>query len=615
MQFTDPAFKSTTVFSICSPTDTSRYNGSSALNTEQPNSKMQFKSSIKEVQYDRGHLILRCKSYVYLYNFDPVSVAFELLIRCKGEAPFICARLSNDQSEMICLDLDHILRVIPLKKKGSAKTREMSLAEYFEGEENKWGQFVTLSSSDNLCLVATRSKLLLVDLVKMECRGCTDIKKMDLVVPCSSIGGVWKSDLCEITDSELIYLTTTHEVFAIKLLLDDVTKSWKGGKSLKKCVPFKVCIRWTHQFKSDPLVLKSTCLDETKEMLYLSSLVNNSTRVLLVEWSACALSKHKQVNGEDNEPQEEDESEEEPEPEPILSLHSYHPPFKPTDLATSHNTCLERGLLLETEYDMRTQINMSTVGLGIFQGNGMGGSITLLTMNSQGDIYHQKLTSTTKREEENGEEGESNRGEEKEGVFMEEMRRAQRTLMDRDKDDTLAVTETKNARSLFFDVIGPNDESECTKAEEKERRDRLKKMKRKWNWNRPIGKLKRYKDVLSQDLLDVWDVSESEGEAEMDEDDEDVRLSRFMAPADKVNFWLQSHQSPAVVGAAAVEEEEKPETALDWTVDDDVFCSTQRDGQEAAVEDTEVYLDLSGGPDKPTQKREVKKKTKRASGF
>lgn len=579
------------------------------MNTEQPTSKMRFKSSIREVLYDRGFLILRCKFDVFLYKFDPVAVEFELLMRCKGEAPFICARLSNDQSEMICLDLDHILRIIPVEKKGDENKREMSLTEYFEGAQNKWAQFVTLANSNHLCLVATRSKLLLVDIVRMECKGCTDAKQIHLIPTCSSIGGVWKSELCEITNSELIYVTTTHEVFAIKLLLDKVKKSFKGGKSAKSCVQFKVCIRWTHQLTSDPVVLKSTCLDENKEMLYLSSLVNNSTRVLLVDWSQCAVTKHKQVDGDNERQDEVEDGESEEEPEPIMSLHSYHPPFKPTDLATSYNTCLELGMLLETEYDMRTQINMSTVGLGIFQGNGMGGSITLLTMNSQGDIYHQKLTSTTKREQAEGEE-EPDRCEVKEGVVIEEMRRAKNTLMDRDKDDTLFVTETKNARSLFLDVIGPNDESEWNEAEEQERRDRLKKMKRKWNWNRPIGKLKRYKDVLSQDLLDVWDVSESEGEAALDEDDEDARIARFMAPADKVNFWLQSNQNGAASEAVA---EEKLEPMLDWPVKDDLFCITQRD--ELAIEESEVFLDLSAGPDKPTQKREVKKKTKRASGF
>lgn len=563
--------------------DVSRYNGTN----QNTSLELTIDEAVLEVVCENQHLILRSKSSIFLYKFNRPSMELNLVLSCQGAAPFICARL-RDQSTLVCLDLDHILRVVPLADR-HGKEREMSLAEHFKDEKEKWASFVLLSD-ERLCLVVTRAKLILVDIILMKCTGSVDIRRLDVLRKCNHISGVWRSKFVETETNtgDLIYLSLTHDIVAMRLLRKQIK-----GKNKKNGVPFKECIRWAHQLKSPPMLLKTVLLDEFTELLYISSLVNNSTRVLSVDRRVC-------VQGDSDDEGEES----------FIGLHSYYPPFKPLGIMTSFDWCHRQGELIETKYNFRTRIHMSTIGLGIVQYDGDAGRrVKLLTMNSMADIYHQTLSPKgtpvimTQKDDKN---------------FLEEMRRARNSLVDQENlNNVLTVTGCHNLKELFLDAIfhDPVEGDDMDVETPAERHEQIKRKMRRAKWNRPVGKLKKYRDVLSQDLLAVWDVSDEEDNAVAGEDDGDEdnagNLSRFMEPSHKVSAWLATHDSTEVAPA--------PDNGdnLDYDVETSRYEENRETMQEIEerLSDSQMFMDTSLGPDVSTQQKRRAKKKSRVSGF
>lgn len=528
------------------------------------------------------------------------------MLSCQGVAPFISARLRNE-TDLVCLDLDHILRVVPLAD-CHGKEREMSLAEHFEGAKDKWANLLLLRGN-RLCLVVTRCKLIIVDVVLMVCTGSVDMRQLDVLSACNDISGVWRSKFEEADDEtagDLIYLSLVHNVVAIRLMTNQLSKSGR-------IVSFKECIRWTHQLKSPPLLLKSVLVDATTELLYVSSLVNNCTRVLYVNRSVCVQDDDDEEDGGGGRRDGDAEDEE------YIGLHSYHPPFKPTDILTSFNWCHRQGELIETRYNFRTRINLCTIGLGIVVARDTeedveesSRSVKLLTMSSMGDIYHQRLS--PKQQHHQSANGVAE-GDEEQKEFLEAMRQTRNSLVDRENmNNVLTVTGCHNVKALFIDAICHDpmqeDGSFADKETPAEQQERMKRKMRRTKWNRTVGKLRRYKDVLSQDLLAIWDVSDDEERAGEDDDHERGDMNLLMEPSHKVSTWLQSTQLPVA---------EMDDFSMD-------FGSTSRypgEGEEeeeedqVPLEDSKLFIDTSLAlPEVSSsqQQRKVAKK-KRILGF
>lgn len=546
------------------------------------------------VLFEDQHLILRGKSTVYLFKFRPKTSDLEMLLSCQGAAPFICARLRG-RTALLCLDLDHILRIIPLATCHGPE-REISLAEHFTGAKEKWASFTVLRDN-RLCLVVTQTKLIVVDIISMTCTGSVDMEKRGMLRRCNHLTGVWQSKFRETEDDqlgELVYLSTVHDVIALRLLSHEQRK----GRTKQFSWSVKECIRWSHQFKSPPMVLKSVLLDDSTELLYISSLVNNSTKILYVDRSVC-------VKGDDEEEEgEEKEKEKKVKEEHFVGLHSYHPPFKPLDMLTSFNACLQQGELIETRYNFKRRLNLSTIGLGIVRDTEKERSVKLLTMTSMGDIYHQKLQPNPADDGES--EGEEELAVKEEKQFLEEMRQARNSLEARETmNNVLTITGRYNLKELFADAVfcDPVDVAgdQETPAESQQR---LRRKKRRAKWNRPLAALRKYKDVLSQDLLAIWDVSDDEertggGDGE-DGEEEGGNINHLIEPSEKVSAWLHSAQ---VQATESMDLGNLTKFEMD---DEDVPQQTQ--------EDSQMFRDTSELSN--TQQRRVARKKKgRISGF
>lgn len=505
----------------------------------------------------------------------------------------------------------------------------MSLKKWFSEEHDKWSQFITLENAPDLIAVATRTKLFLVNIHKMRVVGQINVLKVDLIPNCSEITGIFNSHLNKNNGdySDLIYLATTHELLAMRLLFSD------RGKGFAK-VPFNVCVRWTHQLKSATLFLKSTYVESVDtEFVFISSLVDNSTRVLCVERNQCLGAE------EDSDEEEEGEVDEEGrlmkrDATPSIGLHSFYPPFKPIDLATCFNSCLQMGALAETKFDMKRRLKLSTVGLGMFQDMEMDGrgSINLLVVNCMGDISHQKLIA--KREE-----GEKEK--EVDNEYLEEMRRTREIMVQKEMkkgEKLLRITSWENLKGLFHEAIGKEEErvvengekekggeeeeeldklemnEEEKKEKEKKRKEKVRRMKRKSKWNRPIGKLRQYKDVLSQDLLAIWDVSEEEVDSGEEEEEEIEGWKKYLKPAERIGIWLQqSEKVTQEIGGQGVVRED-----VDVVMGDSEERMEIREQNMREVDELErdSFINRSQVLETSTQQRRaVKRKSSRVVGF
>lgn len=464
-----------------------------------PEPVIRFKRAMFEVLYDRQHLIVRSKMSVELFWIHPIPMQLDLLVRCKGNVPFVCASLSHDEKHLICLDVDHCLRVVPID--ASTASREMSLAPLLSDQQgDKWAHLISLD--EDFLVLVSRSKLLLIDNHNMECTDTIDFKQVRMMANCSIISGIWRSKL----STDMVYVTTSHDVFALKLTVSP----------MESRLSIKVCIRWTHQLKSEPIALKSTLVDGSKEVIFVTSQAPNNTRVLLVEQEICKGP----YRAEDKD---------------RIGWHSYSPPLKPSDPAESLNTCLEMGLFAETNHDLRPRITKCTTGIAIFPSVDPGfGIVTLITMNSQGDLFHQQMKPLVNVFSHDEELRDLN-------TSMAEFRNIVRQL---DTRDRLTITSMENLKPMFFEAIGDHQsvaETECEKHQ--------KSGRRRPKWNRPVAQLKRYKDVLSQDMLAIWDVSDGDTDSnlsgELGDGDGNGTMQRYLPPADKVSFWLHSNATCA----------------------------------------------------------------------
>lgn len=550
--------------------------------------------TIFEVLFEDQHLILRSKSTVYLFKFRPKSSELEMLLSCQGAAPFICARLRG-RTALLCLDLDHILRIIPLAT-GHGPEREISLAEHFTDAKEKWASFTVLRDK-RFCLVVTQTKLIVVDIISMTCTGSMDMVKRRMLRKCNHLTGVWQSKFKEPEDDrlgELIYLSTVHDVIALRLVSNEQRK----GRTKQFSWSTKECIRWSHQLKSPPMLLKTVLLDDSTELLYISSLVNNSTKILYVDRSVC-------VKGEDEEHADEKEEVKDESQEHFVGLHSYHPPFKPLDMLTSFKACLQQGELIETRYNFKRRINLSTIGLGIIRDTERERTVKLLTMTSMGDIYHQRLQPKPEDDGESEEDEKLTARAEKQ--FLEEMRQTRNSLEARENmNNVLTITGRYNLKGLFADAVfcDPVDEVVAgDKDTPEESQKPLWRNKRRAKWNRPLAMLRKYKDVLSQDLLAVWDVSDDEEQQGEEEDGEHKggNINYVMEPSEKVSAWLHSAQA-------------LPDTESMDFGNMTKFEMDDGDFPQQTQEDSQMFMDTSELSN--TQQRKVARKKKgRISGF
>lgn len=283
-----------------------------------------------------------------------------------------------------------------------------------------------------------------------------------------------------------------------------------------------------------------------------------------------------------------------------LGLHSYHPCFTPLSIRSSFEWCYQQGALIETRHNFQTRVNLATIGLAIIQDPQDDQNVILLTMNSMGDLYHQTLSPKTGALRYSTDAN-----------FLAKMRQTGVQLVARqDAQSVLTLTGCFNLKSLFVDAVYDDAVEEAGIEETHlERQDRLRRMMRKAKWNRPVGRLRKYKDVLSQDLLAVWDVSDEDDDEKGDIDEEVEHMVRSMAPAEKVNAWLHSTQ---------VHQDLDVDFSMDMgssskcgAVQKPVELPRGRTSQEKS----DLFLDVSAVPETATQQHKVAAKKRRVLGF
>ncbi|KAK9304854.1 hypothetical protein QLX08_003922 [Tetragonisca angustula] len=223
------------------------------------------------------------------------------------------------------------------------------------------------------------------------------------------------------------------------------------NRSPRQCVQQK----WTHQFKSPPL-MSSVINREDKEFVVLSSQIASETTIIVNTWTNSEISC------------------------------SYNFPYTPPHIKETLNESQMQGMCLNPY--LRDRIDLSNTGSFLIKDDAQ--NIFLFLQNSIGDIYYQCLTHDTALDKYSPINGKSSH----------------------------ILNAWQNAIPMEADAVVPLTMSSKSNMQYLLENFTNKKLRLKYNehnsdcfepsWKQSFEKLNTYTDILAPELLAVWDVCE-----------------------------------------------------------------------------------------------------------
>ncbi|GAB0090516.1 hypothetical protein DMENIID0001_052520 [Sergentomyia squamirostris] len=431
-------------------------------------------------------LMIRQKNVITIIETEKKTFDLDDCKVIESAVPIVAAFLDNEDSNFAyTLDAEKFLRkwslsepdVVEISNKNMIHTKKFRKDN--QKKTSNWGTVCHLN--DKLLIYADRHHVKLVNKILLDT--CHTITLEEYAYPCSEICFVKVSKF-----QNLIYIASTHDCFAV---------GWTQETSK---IVHAVHLRWTHQLGSHPMFLETCLTQDDAELILVASMEPGDSKILCNERGV------KQEGSSESEKAK-------------YEYKSYYYPSKLRNLTELYNIARLRSKCINPTIPMRKRIDFSTCGISILRD--MAGTVKILTANSVGDIFEQELTKS-----------EADITPWIESIeCLEQHIHSTKVIKKSDKEinprfQNTGVVNLKSLQKVF----------RCRQFKRNNGEEEKIAPKRRAKWKRPIKELRMFKDILSQDILDIWELSDDETQNVIDNDSSYVQT---LPAREKVGNWLE----------------------------------------------------------------------------
>lgn len=288
---------------------------------------------------------------------------------------------------------------------------------------------------------------------------------------CEEISSITKSKI----NPNLMYIGTYHKLFGVDLRFVKKTK-----------LEMSSVVRWTHQLKSPPLMIKTDNNDQEEEIILVASPIVGDSKI-------CVTSKNDQM-------------------EHI----SKYLPHKPYSIHNSFKEAQIRGYCIDPLSMIKKRVKLCNMGISLMCKDDRN---LIFTQNSAGDVFQQYFG-------------------DKYTLLYDDVSLLMNDWMNETKDETIVhahASEILNMKSMLVPLMQRKIRDKET--ETFEGVESVKVKVKRPRWQRSINELHQYKDALASDILAVWDFEPS---TDVDQVLESMNKTQ---PTEKVSEWLNRRPS------------------------------------------------------------------------
>lgn len=248
-------------------------------------------------------------------------------------------------------------------------------------------------------------------------------------------------------ESNIIYLSTTHKLFAIDVRSMNVT-------NIK-------LLKWNHLMKTPPMFIDTVRHSDRNDMIVIAGQQYSDIRIF-------------ETNFNDQ------------------IMHSEYLPYKPLNIYDSYDIARTYGQCLDPLSCVRAQTNLSNVGLCFYHDNNTS-AINLLIENSAGNIFQSII---------NDDENKYDDDDDQKIQIANYINDWDQKLIENNRmHNKPMVTTITNFKSMIdvlrFDIQQfDNNEPEPVPLRPKQK------------WERSVKELSKYTDVLASDILSLWEIDD-----------------------------------------------------------------------------------------------------------
>lgn len=398
-------------------------------------------NSIYELCGGQERLMVRRKnkiSIIDLNNRQNNNIHIESI-----EIPFISATIIDNNAATInanqCLSLWDITdnnKPISIQNCTISKSIEM---------DDNWSRLQTYNIDKQLLCHTNRKELKIFD-GRCKINESESILKYNftnLMEQCEQI------TCLNCSSSNIIYLSTTHKLFAIDIRAMNV-----DNLNL---------LKWNHLMKTPPMFIDTICGSERNGF---------ESDVIVIAGMQCSDIRIFETNFNEN------------------SVHSAYLPYKPLNIYDSYDNARTYGQCLDPVSCVRAQTNLSNVGLCLYDNKS---AKHLLIQNSSGNIFKSKIIKDDVFHDDNDDDKIDN---------ANCINDWDKILIDNHRmDNKPMVTKITNFKSMI-DVL----RFDIHKYDKNNQEPVPSRPKQKWE--RSIKELSKYTDVLANDILSLWDMDD-----------------------------------------------------------------------------------------------------------
>lgn len=413
----------------------------------------------------------RFKNSIYSYQATNKERSIEKVCEFQSKTPLISSAFDPYNNTTFC-----DLSVAGEFRSWDIKSNKVILNEIISPIkiENKLscrGQWGALKNVErDVFLHCERKQINLIDLRK-DCRTEMNIFNFqESVSVCEEMSCITKSKI----NPNLMYIGTYHKLFGI------------DHRFVKKDnFEMNSIIRWVHQLKSPPLMIKTDNNDQEEEIILIASPLVGDSKI-------CVTSKNDR-----------------------LQHISKYLPHKPYSIRDSFDEAQIRGFCIDPYSNIKKRTRLCNMGISLICKEDRN---LIYTQNSAGDVHRQFFGDKV-----NLEYGDVS-------LLMDKWR------IETKYETTIqgCATEILNMKSMLIPMMQrtiTNKEAESFEGIE------TVKPRHRPRWKRPVNELHRYKDALASDMLSIWDFPQTT------EDDKTLISMDKAQPADKVAEWLNRRPS------------------------------------------------------------------------